>query len=548
MSDIEVGRSQSELSGVEEHYRPPREVHFDPGGELPLSKSDYILRVIFAVFALVVAQFVIPTIAMVVMMPIWFDSMFNRDIEQLQAAAAFDGDLFLVKGAQNLLSSDGAWSYSLHRLDLADPVAEPVKVAELEMAQPELLVSQQRLWLYSKGTLSTVEGGAVRSISPNTWVEEATPPFSFEGSPAIVELTSEGQSLKVFRGGVWQEQARQLVPLEVPTRPDVVLSAADGLHSFIHSNDGVMHLRGLPGFTPDEEHWDVAAETQGFWAGGTSNGEPVVFFTEPRGSKATLRASRLVNGAWAPFFESERSMVNDVFVAPKDDGGFTVVLEGFPGTLEIVNVSSAGELLSERRVGEGFNPFGGVAFVPLTVGINVASALVLIPFVLYLSAIGRRFKKKLHISGDRSAPYATLNRRALAKVIDGAIIWGPTMVGALLLLRGYSDFERMLDPSYMAVMMGSMFGGYAWAFLSFIAFSISEGLWGRTPGKKIARIRVVGVDFERCGVGRAVLRNIILYGDAMMMGAVGGMCVALTEKWQRLGDLATKTVVLSDSS
>lgn len=73
-----------------------------------------------------------------------------------------------------------------------------------------------------------------------------------------------------------------------------------------------------------------------------------------------------------------------------------------------------------------------------------------------------------------------------------------------------------------------------------------EGIWGRTPGKWIAKIRVVRLDFSRCGVGWAFLRNIILYGDAMMMGAVGAICIALTTRWQRLGDLASKTIVVSD--
>jgi len=57
-------------------------------------------------------------------------------------------------------------------------------------------------------------------------------------------------------------------------------------------------------------------------------------------------------------------------------------------------------------------------------------------------------------------------------------------------------------------------------------------------------IRVVGTDLHRCGVGRALVRNLLKLVDGFFNFLIGILMVAFTAEWQRLGDMAARTVVI----
>jgi uncharacterized RDD family membrane protein YckC len=94
--------------------------------------------------------------------------------------------------------------------------------------------------------------------------------------------------------------------------------------------------------------------------------------------------------------------------------------------------------------------------------------------------------------------------------------------------------------------MGLMAAAFAWGLLVLVAFSWYEGRSGKTPGKWLLGIRVLGADLAPCGFGRALIRNLLTFVDGFFNFLVGALLVALTENWQRLGDLAARTVVLVD--
>ena len=71
-----------------------------------------------------------------------------------------------------------------------------------------------------------------------------------------------------------------------------------------------------------------------------------------------------------------------------------------------------------------------------------------------------------------------------------------------------------------------------------------EGTVGRTPGKWILGIKVVGTDLRPCGFGRALIRNVLKFVDGFFNFMVGVLVVAFNENWQRVGDMAARTVVL----
>jgi uncharacterized RDD family membrane protein YckC len=98
------------------------------------------------------------------------------------------------------------------------------------------------------------------------------------------------------------------------------------------------------------------------------------------------------------------------------------------------------------------------------------------------------------------------------------------------------------NPVMFALVMFAVFGFF---FVGgFLYYSLLEGLYGQTLGKKICGIRVLKADFSPCGLSAGFLRNIVGIADAFFYHLVAVVTLAATTKWQRLGDLAAGTVVV----
>jgi uncharacterized RDD family membrane protein YckC len=54
----------------------------------------------------------------------------------------------------------------------------------------------------------------------------------------------------------------------------------------------------------------------------------------------------------------------------------------------------------------------------------------------------------------------------------------------------------------------------------------------------------VGADLRPCGFGRALLRNFLKMVDGFFNFMVGMLIVTFTREWQRVGDMAARTIVI----
>ncbi len=80
--------------------------------------------------------------------------------------------------------------------------------------------------------------------------------------------------------------------------------------------------------------------------------------------------------------------------------------------------------------------------------------------------------------------------------------------------------------------------------LGFLLLVVLQGLKAWTPGKLLFGIRTVGEDGRPPGIGRALIRWLLLIVDGLCAGLVG-FIVALTNKGhRRVGDMAAKTYVV----
>ena len=84
-------------------------------------------------------------------------------------------------------------------------------------------------------------------------------------------------------------------------------------------------------------------------------------------------------------------------------------------------------------------------------------------------------------------------------------------------------------------------------FIVTVGYSIFlEWIWrGQTLGKRVLKIRVIDAEGLRLRPTQIVIRNLLRLADLLpAFYAVGGICCALSRKFQRLGDFAANTVVI----
>jgi uncharacterized RDD family membrane protein YckC len=140
---------------------------------------------------------------------------------------------------------------------------------------------------------------------------------------------------------------------------------------------------------------------------------------------------------------------------------------------------------------------------------------------------------------------ASIGSRFLALAVDSLIQAGATV--AILLLAG------------LAVLISgrSVEGAGAWALAVVILawflitqgyFAFFEAIWnGQTPGKRVIGLRVISVTGRPISVFEAILRNVVRIADQLPgIYAFGIISIFVTERNQRLGDLAAGTVVVHE--
>ena len=140
---------------------------------------------------------------------------------------------------------------------------------------------------------------------------------------------------------------------------------------------------------------------------------------------------------------------------------------------------------------------------------------------------------------------ATVGSRFLALAIDTLIQIGSALVLFIGVGIGAAAASFTLDqagPWLMAILVLGLFAIY------YVYFAIFEAVWnGQTPGKRIIGLRVIHATGRPVSAFEAILRNVIRVADQLPgIYAVGIVCVFLTERSQRLGDLAAGTVVVHE--
>jgi uncharacterized RDD family membrane protein YckC len=142
-------------------------------------------------------------------------------------------------------------------------------------------------------------------------------------------------------------------------------------------------------------------------------------------------------------------------------------------------------------------------------------------------------------------PLAGIGSRFIALLVD-YLIWGAgaTVLALLLtvILPSILLFSRVTATWTMAIFI-LLFFVLNWGY-----FTLFEAFWnGRTPGKRVARIRVIQRSGRAIGLFESMARNLVRYIDQIPgVYVVGVITMFVTRQHQRLGDLAAGTLVVRD--
>lgn len=141
--------------------------------------------------------------------------------------------------------------------------------------------------------------------------------------------------------------------------------------------------------------------------------------------------------------------------------------------------------------------------------------------------------------------YATVGSRTAAIIIDQIILM--IAIGILAVPLGISATLFSGAQGFMNFAPNTAFIGTLVA-LNFVVwivyFTYFEGTSGQTLGKKALGIKVVKENRKKLTYGDALIRTILRIIDSVGIYILGLIVIVVSEKKQRIGDLAAHTIVV----
>jgi uncharacterized RDD family membrane protein YckC len=519
-----------------------------------------VAGVLGAVFFL--AQTLLPMVLMfVIMMPMMVGQEFaTLDVER---AALWREELWLVQRRTKINWRDpenSAPRVALVHMRLTDlstagpPI--PLEAGEADL-YPALLPIGDRLWVIGMKTVAYYSGGALTQVNAPTRPPRASVPFAYGGRPALISLSPVPALATLQAEGPQAEWISRDLPLGLPPeagslRAVQAIEWSGRLYLFAQLCTSSPDHCSLSYRAVDQERWLPVVEEVcdcGSWRALVLESRPAVVLSEP-GNKGRTRLTLVTLGPNGPTrgpIEVESARTISDWQPLSSGNRLLLVAQGMPGSLKIAEF--AGGRISRSVRTPGSFPFGPNMMLIMTIPqlLPIVLSLVL-AFVLTVQM--RRHRVQEYAVGDDRRTFASLWQRALAQLVDLVPFVAVFLLPSVWMWRSFSDPETFVEEGRMfpLVFFGLFIAAFVFSLVILLAYSYFEGRSGKTPGKWLLGIRVLGTDLQPCGFRRAFVRNLLTFVDGFFSFLVGALLVALTENWQRLGDLAARTIVVSDAA
>jgi uncharacterized RDD family membrane protein YckC len=500
------------------------------------SKRRFTLAAGILGAAFFLAEFMLPMLLMfLIMMPMTMGQALRTD--DLDQAALWRDELWFIQRTVKMnwrAPESSATTFALRRVKLADlSEAGPVLPIETEAADssPALLPVADRLWVIGKETSSVYQGGALTRLSGAPRSPQGSRPFVYGGLPAIISLGTSPAVATLHTDGSRVEWRRQEVSLALPPEggPLKALQAVEAggrLYLFAQLCTETPEQCSLRYRELQQAAWlplveDTCACAR--WTALALGPRPAVVLSERETNGATRLAVIEVteSGPRRGQIQTEgKILASSNWRAFSLGSHLLLASQGMPGSLSVQEVADGRVVRSVKKPGSF--PFGpNMMLLMLIPQILPVFLSLLLAFLLTIQM--RRHRVDEYGAADERTRFASLWQRALAQVVDVL----PLAVGSLVPMAGmwrmFSDPESVLESGpFFPLKFFAFFGAaFLWGLLVIAAYSYTEGRWGKTPGKWLVGIRVLGTDLRPCGFGRAVMRNMLTFVDGFFNFLVG---------------------------
>lgn len=497
-----------------------------------------------AVFFL--AQLIIPFVVMIIAMPAMMSTSVMTMKDALPAYGAYWQGKVWYPQEQVTPGKKERTAAALMSLP-ADPLKAPEHAADIPYGSARLLADSDRLWVIASRGVGYFQNNRFFAFPDVQQLGDISRPFLYNNLPAVIEDRPEGLRLMLFSDNTWKHE------LDFKVFSDERLSRIDDLqllpegnkvHAFLKYKETIYFRDDLFNVPDDNSYpWQPVAAAGQAWTALIAGGSPVVFIHQGH-EDAGITGYRKAGSSWEAFVTHPQFITTSMGAFPADQSGnIVLVTETLPGSLNRISIHGS-KIMAKAKYGSAFpfpKGFMAIMLVP-------QAMTMLIPLVLAIifSSLMRKHRVTYHEIAAGRKPYASLTRRAFAQIIDALIMLLPV---ALIMGLLMSSFFGSDDPfSFMQTGFLKMFaiiiGAFFWMLLCIVIFSVMEGSLGYSPGKRVLGIRVLGTDLQLCGFWRALIRNLLMFVDGFFNFLVGIMVVALNEHWQRVGDMAARTIVV----
>ena len=151
---------------------------------------------------------------------------------------------------------------------------------------------------------------------------------------------------------------------------------------------------------------------------------------------------------------------------------------------------------------------------------------------------------RVHTAQNVTLEYeiASLGDRIVAAIIDYVILIAWAMLCAMLVVAPLVSSGRTSESGlgFLVILLGFL----AYAPLVFYNLVCEVFFNGQSIGKKARNIKVMRLDGTAPSIGDYLLRWLLRIIDLQFAGMVAIICIAATQRGQRLGDLAAGTTVV----
>ncbi|MCD4786357.1 MAG: RDD family protein [Candidatus Eremiobacteraeota bacterium] len=452
---------------------------------------------------------------------------------------------------------------------------ESEKIAKIELKDPWLLAGKDRIWIISKNGWQEYFEGNLSEISGEDDFGGISKPFLYNGSPAVLDRRGEEVYISTLEDGKWKRDVKISLVDESGYAPSKIKEVQVLIHNnnlivFHRREDKVNYAtcqKSGDGFELSG-NWENICKVGANWSAILYNSKPAVVVAQFKEFKALKNknmktqdvflksmqeikknlsgqdiAGFIKNGdKWEKFAGFKEKIVGSMGVfADNESGSLIVFSQLIPPSLRLV-ILEDGRMIKDRTFDRAFN-LGSIGYIIIVFMIIITSIPFIVVFVISKWAENYRVTEFSCEAGN--APYASLWKRGIARFIDTLIYFAPVIVGQFFFSEIYKNPLNMISLEFILKFLFFFLAWLVWMFFMAIIMCFLEGKYGQTPGKMILGIKVIGADdMMPCGFLRAVLRYFCLYVDGIFSYMVGITVIAFTFRWQRVGDLAAKTVVV----